>query len=135
MTRSAPVDRHPLVESYLASLSGKADGTIDAYGRALRDLLIWLADRPTHTDTFHPDQLTRTALDTYLIHLATRGQSLSHRARIKSVVNGFAEWLIEEHGTLQRNPARDRPATPAALSTPAIDTRSTLRHAHTRRTG
>jgi site-specific recombinase XerD len=91
MTRRSPAGLHPLVQAYLASLSGKAEGTIDAYHRVLRNLVIWLADRPTQDGTFHPDQMTRTALDTYLTHLAALGQSVSHRAWIKSVVSGFAQ--------------------------------------------
>jgi site-specific recombinase XerD len=118
MTRKAPAELHPLVQAYLASLSGKAEGTIDAYRRALRDLVIWLAECPTHDGSFRPEQLTRTALDTYLTHLATRGQSLSHRARIKSVVSGFAEWLMEEHGSLPRNPARGIVLPPQPLLAP-----------------
>lgn len=118
MTRSALIDQHPLVEAYLASLSGKAAGTIDVYGRVLRNLLIWLADRPTQDGAFHPDQLTRTALATYLTHIAGMGASLSHRSRIKSVVSGFAEWLIEEHGTLQRNPTHGIVLPPQPLLAP-----------------
>ncbi|MCA1729422.1 MAG: tyrosine-type recombinase/integrase [Actinobacteria bacterium] len=56
----------------------------------------------------------RTALQTYLRELETRGYSVSHRSRVKSVASGFARWLIEEKGLLRRNPARgvEVPAQP-----------------------
>jgi len=36
----------PLVVAYLATLTGKAATTQDAYGRALGQFLSWLAARP-----------------------------------------------------------------------------------------
>src|SRR6266545_1823326 len=77
------------------TLRGKATGTTDAYLRVLRQLLAWLAERPGG-DPFDPRQLTRTAVEIYLAELGVAGYSLSHRARVKAVVGGFARWLIED---------------------------------------
>jgi site-specific recombinase XerD len=96
----------PLVGEYLTSLSGKALGTRDAYHRALRQFTDWVAERPGSQGAFHPDQFTRTAVETYLKMLETKGYSVSHRARVKSAASSFAQWLMEEKGLLRRNPTR-----------------------------
>jgi site-specific recombinase XerD len=103
-----------LLGAYLDSLSGKAEGTVDAYRRVLRALCAWVASRPGADGRFHPDHFTRTALATYLAELGAAGYSTSHRARVKSAAAGFARWLIEERGLLRRNPARgvEVPAQP-----------------------
>jgi site-specific recombinase XerD len=95
-----------LVEEYVATLAGKAEGTIDAYERILRQLTLWIAQRPGHGGCFRPAVFTRTALETYLAQLEETGYSVSHRARVKAVAGGFARWLIEEKEVLRRNPAR-----------------------------
>jgi len=88
-----------------ACLSRKSPGTIDAYQRVLRDFLLWLAERPGHA-SFHLNQLTRTMVEIYMTSLEEAGYSVSHRTRVKSVLSGFCQWLIDEHGLLKRNPAR-----------------------------
>jgi site-specific recombinase XerD len=95
-----------LVDDYVAALRGKAPGTIDAYGRILRQLTAWVAIRPGSDGQFQPEHFTRTALEMYLADLAADGYSVSHRMRVKAVAGGFARWLIEEKGLLRRNPAR-----------------------------
>lgn len=85
-----------LVEEYVATLAGKAAGTVDAYGRILRQLTQWIATRPGHGGCFRHETFTRTALETYLSQLEAEGYSISHRARVKAVAGGFAHWLIEE---------------------------------------
>jgi len=95
-----------LLEEYVATLAGKADGTIDAYARILRQLTQWIARRPGNGGRFWPDVFTRTALEAYLAQLEETGYSVSHRARVKAVTGGFARWLIEEKELLRRNPAR-----------------------------
>lgn len=107
-----------LVTAYVASLATKAPGTIDVYRRILQQLASWLAERPGSAGSFQPAKLTTTALDTYLADLAYRGISISHRARVKTVVSGFARWLIEEHGLLRRNPARHVSVPPQPLYAP-----------------
>jgi site-specific recombinase XerC len=107
-----------LVTAYLATLQTKAPGTLDAYGRVLRQLTTWIAQRPGDAGRFQPDQLTVTALDTYLKDLAAQGTSVSHQTRIKTVVSGFARWLIEDQGLLRRNPARSVTVPPQPLRAP-----------------
>jgi hypothetical protein len=41
--------------AYAAALDGKAAGTVDAYLRALRQFLTWLAQRPGHGSGFAPE--------------------------------------------------------------------------------
>ena len=111
-----------LVDEYVATLAGKADGTVDAYARILRQLTHWIAARPGNGGGFQPEAFTRTALEIYLAELATAKYSVSHRARIKAVAGGFARWLIEEKELLRRNPARgvEIPAE-AALAPRGLD--------------
>jgi site-specific recombinase XerC len=63
-------------------------------------------------------QLTKAALQTYLTHLQSEGHSVSHCARVKSAVGGFARWLIEEKQLLRRNPARGVKLPPQPLLAP-----------------
>lgn len=107
-----------LLDAYLQELGTKAPSTIDAYGRILRALLAWLAQRPGGSEGFHPDQFTQTAVAIYLEHLQAAGYSRSHRARVKAVISGFARYLIEEHAVLRRNPARGLTLPPAAALAP-----------------
>jgi len=102
----APVSPDILVDEYIATLAGKAAGTVDAYARIVRQLTQWIAARPGHGGRFRPEAFTRTALETYLSQLEADGYSISHRARVKAVASGFARWLIEEKELLRRNPAR-----------------------------
>ncbi|MDQ1393345.1 MAG: hypothetical protein QOF30_2322, partial [Acidimicrobiaceae bacterium] len=107
-----------LVEGYASTLAGRAEGTRDAYRRELVRLTSWVARRPGAEGSFRPDQLTRTALETYLAELEASGYSLSSRARAKAVASGFARWLIEDQGLLRRNPARGLVLPPQALLAP-----------------
>jgi site-specific recombinase XerC len=50
--------------------------------------------------------------------LGAEGHSISHRARVKSAVGGFARWLIEEKSLLRRNPARQVTIPPQPLLAP-----------------
>jgi site-specific recombinase XerD len=104
----------PLLDEYASQLSSKAVGTVDAYMRALRQFVTWVADRPGSNGEFKPEQFTRTAVETYLTNLAADGYSVSHRARVKSAASGFAQWLMEEKELLRRNPTRgvEVPAQP-----------------------
>ena len=95
-----------LLDEYEQFLSGKAQGTIDAYLRTARHLMVWVAQLPGHDGYFQPVQLTHTTVEQYLAHLEQEGFSLNHRARVKSSISTFAQFLIEEKGLLQRNPTR-----------------------------
>src|SRR5205823_10154559 len=95
-----------LVGGYEQFLSGKAEGTTDAYLRTVRHLIAWVAQRPGNEGQFQPAQLTQMTVELYLSHLEQEGLSLNHRARVKSTISNFANFLIEEKGLLQRNPTR-----------------------------
>jgi site-specific recombinase XerD len=125
---SAALD--PLAIAYLDSLAGKAASTMDVYTRALRQFLVWLRERPGSTATFQPATFTRTAVETYLADLEQQHVSVSHRARTKAVLSGFARWLIEDQGLLQRNPTRGVAIPAQALLAPrelSADQRYVLR--------
>ena len=95
-----------MVGEYLATLGGRSAATVEAYGRVLRQIAAWMAERPGGSDGFQPELLTRTAVEGFLSELESRGHSTSHRLRAKSAISGFAMWLVEEKGMLRRNPTR-----------------------------
>ncbi len=109
-----------IVEEFASSLGAKSPATVDGYRRAVRQLLAWLAARPGQSDGFHPDQFTRTAVETYLTTLEGRGTSISHRARVKAALSAFAEFLIEEKEWLRRNPTRGVALPAQALLAPRM---------------
>lgn len=82
------------------------EATVDAYVRILRQFTAWVAKLPGHGGQFVPSQLTQTSVERYLSVLKEHGYSVSHRTRVKTVVNGFCQWLIEEKQALTRNPTR-----------------------------
>jgi site-specific recombinase XerD len=105
-TLSSRIEHHTWITSYSeACLSQKNPSTVDVYQRVLRDFLLWLAEcTGSSPSPFH--QLTRTTVEMYLDALERTGYSSSHRIRVKSVLNSFCQWLIDEHGLLKRNPTR-----------------------------
>src|SRR6266700_1947794 len=105
-----------LLGEYEQFLSGKAQGTMEAYLRTARQLIEWLAQRPGNQGRFQPPQLTQTAVESHLAYLEQEGFSLNHRARVKSSISTFANFLIEEKGLLQRNPTRSIELPPVPLS-------------------
>jgi len=107
-----------LVGEYEQFLSGKAQGTREAYLRTVRHLIGWLTQHPGHTEPFQPQQLTQTVVELYLAHLEQEGLSLSHMARVKSTISNFARFLIEEKGLLRRNPTRGIELPPVPLPAP-----------------
>src|SRR6266487_665078 len=118
-----------LLGEYEQFLSGKAEGTREAYLRTVRHLIGWLAQRPGNEGQFQPPQLTQTAVERYLEHLEQEGFSLNHRARVKSTISNFAQFLIEEKGLLRRNPTRGIELPPLPLTAPRVlsgEQRSTL---------
>jgi site-specific recombinase XerD len=68
--------------------------------------MVWVAKHPGNDGHFQPQQLTKTAVEMYLAYLEHEGYTINHRARVKSTISSFAQWLIEEKGLLQRNPTR-----------------------------
>ena len=107
-----------LIDEYEQFLSGKAQGTTEAYLRTVRHLIEWVAQRLDNNGSFQPQQLTQTTVKKYLTHLEQEGLSLNHRVRVKSTISNFAQFLIEEKGLLQRNPTRgiDLPPLPLPIS-------------------
>lgn len=95
-----------LLEEYRRSLDGKSTGTIDNYIRALTALTDWIATLPGSDGTFHPNDFTQTAMQSYMQQLERDGYSTSHRNLVKSAASSFAEWLIDEKNLLNRNPTR-----------------------------
>ena len=93
-------------EYHRARLAQKDAATVDAYLRILRQFTQWIAERPGHGRHFEPTQLTTTAVELYVSLLKEQGYSVSHRTRVKSVINQFCQWLIEDKDVLKRNPTR-----------------------------
>src|SRR5437588_261211 len=121
-----------LVDEYeqFLSRSGKTEGTTEAYLRTVRHLMEWFVQRPGNAGKFQPRQLTQTAVELYLAHLEQEGFTINHRARVKSTISNFAQFLIEEKGLLQRNPTRGIDFPPLPLLAPrqlAEEQRSILR--------
>jgi len=109
---------NPWIEEYArAELNGKNEATLDAYLRIRRQLTQWVTLLPGSEEEFHPKFLTRTAFGAYLEELQDREYSTSHLERVKTVVNGFANWLIAE-GALRTNPTRGITIAPQALLAP-----------------
>jgi len=80
------------------AISGReSPGTREAYLRTARQLIGWLAQLPGHGGHFEPSQLTQITVEQYLAHLEKEGLSLHHRARVKSTISNFAQFLIEEN--------------------------------------
>jgi site-specific recombinase XerD len=128
MTELAPAD---LLNQYALTLNGKAAGTTEGYLRALRKLIDWISERPGSGGQFTPSQFTQTALETYLSQLQKAGYSASHQTLVKAAAGGFARWLIEEKGVLQRNPARGVQVPSQPLLAPRVlseDQRYVLRN-------
>lgn len=125
------LNRQDLLTAYTEYLGTKSRATIDAYTRAVRQFVLWLTQRPGYGEEFHPDQLTRAAVETYLTHLETTGCGIAHRTRVKSAISSFATWLIDEKDWLRRNPTRGIVLPAQQLLAPrqlSPDQRLALRH-------
>ena len=99
-------NREWIEEYQQACLSKRSDVTVDAYLRILFQFTEWVAHRPGHSKQFRLEHLTATVTEGYLSFLKDQGYSVSHRQRVKSVVNQFCQWLIDEKQALKRNPTR-----------------------------
>lgn len=120
-----------LVGEYLATISGRSLATVEAYGRILRQLALWIGQRPGGGGEFRAELLTRTAVETYLSELGALGYSENHRAKVKSAISGFARWLVEDKELLRRNPASGVEIPPRQQLAPRVlspDQRYVLRN-------
>jgi site-specific recombinase XerD len=99
----APVTNQWLERYARAALVGKNEKTVDAYLRILRQVSSWVSQLPGSNRQFHPKLLTKTAFGDYMQALIEQDYSTSHMERVKTVVNGFCQWLIAE-GEVQTNP-------------------------------
>ena len=88
-------------------LRQKDEATVDAYMRILRQFTAWVAKLPGQSGQFVPSQAHDDRRGTVFSSvLKEQGYSVSHRTRVKTVINGFCQWLIEEKQALTRNPTR-----------------------------
>jgi len=71
-----------LVGAYLRTLGGRSPSTVEAYGRVLRQLAVWVAERPGGSDGFRPELLTRTAVEGFLSELPEQGGRQKRRLRV-----------------------------------------------------
>src|SRR5438128_453235 len=95
-----------LLGEYEQFLSGKAQGTMDAYLRTVRHLIGWVAQRPGNEGQFQPAQLTQVTVELYLVHLVLQRHLLSSsRGSDRHLC-----WLLQD---LQH-------ASPATLFAPAL---------------
>ena len=100
-----------LLKEFIVSLGCKAGSTVEAYQRELRHFLDWISRRAGNSGPFNPQQqLTKTALQTYMAYLQSENHSISHCARVKSAVGGFARWLTG----FQISPKRENRLRPHA---------------------
>jgi hypothetical protein len=79
------------IDEYWQFLTGKFEGTMEAYLRTARHLVGWVATRSGNDGYFQPRQLTKEVVE-------QEGFSLHHRARVKSIISNFARFLIGEKG-------------------------------------
>ncbi|WP_054029104.1 tyrosine-type recombinase/integrase [Bacillus sp. FJAT-28004] len=114
------LDNQFWIDGYTQSLQHLSVGTVDAYVRVIRQFMGWLEQMPGGSEGFHPEQLTKTAVSTYIKQLENDHLSLSHLVRVKSAISAFSKWLMEEHRLLQINPTRGIDIPEQALLAPRI---------------
>ena len=95
-------------------LQAKDEATIEAYTRILEKFTEWLASRPGNSGQFHPQAITRTAIEFFLDTLP----SSSYKKQARAALSGFCRWLLEDHQLLDRNPARGVSIPAQALLAP-----------------
>ncbi len=95
-------------------LVAKDGATIEAYTRILKRFAEWLSARPGNHDQFHPQAITRTAIEFFLDTLP----SSSYKKQARAALSGFCRWLQEGHQLLGRNPVRGVSIPAQALLAP-----------------
>lgn len=66
----------PILHEYEQLIATKDEKTIDAYMRILRQFTEWLSDRRGSEGRFKAEQITHTAVDTYIQDLDQEGYSI-----------------------------------------------------------
>jgi site-specific recombinase XerD len=95
-------------------LASRDAATIATYTRILRAFALFLAHRPGNHEQFHPQAITRTAIEFFLATLP----SSSYKKQAKAALSGFCIWLLEEKHLLDRNPTRGIAIPAQALLAP-----------------
>jgi len=95
-------------------LVAKDAATIEAYTRILKRFAEWLSARPGNHDQFHPQAISRTAIEFFLDTLP----SSSYKKQARAALSGFCRWLQEDHQLLGRNPVRGVSIAAQALLAP-----------------
>lgn len=107
LPQAALIDQFSYLTEYQTTyLTDKAPGTVDVYLRLIKQFISWLVTRVGNDPFFQPEQFTKTALQSYLIHLEKEGYSQAHCHLVKSATSSFATFLIEDKALLGRNPTR-----------------------------
>ncbi len=92
----------------------KDEATIEAYTRILEKFAEWLSLRPGNSGQFHPQAMTRTAIEGFLETLP----SFSYKKQARAALSGFCRWLQEDQQLLEREygPWRFDPSASLARS-------------------
>ena len=119
MLSSACEAANPEAETWISTytqdiLAAKDGATIEAYTRILKRFAEWLSARPGNHDQFHPQAITRTAIEFFLDTLP----SSSYKKQARAALSGFCRWLQEDHQLLGRNPVRGVSIPAQALLAP-----------------
>src|SRR6266852_9388624 len=103
------------ISTYTQDMLAAKDGaTIEAYTRILKRFAEWLSARPGNHDQFHPQAITRTAIEFFLDTLP----SSSYKKQARAALSGFCRWLQEDQQLLSRNPVRGVSIPAQALLAP-----------------
>jgi site-specific recombinase XerD len=95
-------------------LQARDEATIEAYTRILEKFAAWLSLRPGNSGQFHPQAITRTAIEGFLETLP----SFSYKKQARAALSGFCRWLHEDQHLLSRNPVRGVSIPAQALLAP-----------------
>jgi site-specific recombinase XerD len=95
-------------------LAAKDAATIEAYIRILEKFAAWLTIRPGNSGQFHPQAMTRTAIECFLDTVP----SFSYKKQARAALSGFCRWLQEDQQLLERNPVRGVSIPAQALLAP-----------------
>jgi hypothetical protein len=95
-------------------LATKDEATIEADTCILEKFAEWLSLRPGNSGQFHPQAMTRTAIESFLDTLP----SFSYKKQARAALSGFCRWLQADQQLLEREygPWRFDPSASLARS-------------------